>query len=52
MDDKTEAIITNDAVMEQAALKKPQVSFLASEMGFKRIITSEAFLKALTEKTN
>ena len=52
MDDKTEAIITNDAVMEQAALKKPQVSFLASEMGFKGIITSEAFLKALTEKTN
>ncbi len=52
MDDKTEAIIANDAVMEQAALKKPQVSFLASEMGLKGIITSEAFLKALTEKTN
>ena len=51
MDDKTNRILTDDSLMEKAALKKPNVSYLASEMGFEGVITSEAFLAALTENS-
>lgn len=51
MDDKTNRILTDDSLMEKAALKKPNVSYLASEMGFEGVITSEDFLAALTENS-
>ena len=51
MDDKTNRILTDDSLMEKAALKKPNVSYLASEMGFEGVITSEVFLAALTENS-
>ena len=47
MDDETSKIITNDAVMEKASLKRTQVSLLASKMGYDGIITSEDFLDTI-----
>lgn len=49
MDDKTSKVISNEQVMKKAALKKPQVSLLASRMGYEEIIRSKDFLDIIME---